>query len=474
MRMGKCYVMLLFVILVCAVLSACTPGDGPEDDQQGAKEGFREMNGQEFIFRGSFINPDPRDYTDEEAAEAARAEVETVSLEQEAMMEACAVVEENTNCRIVRKQFDEGFTSSSFAAAYAAGQSPTDFFYGEIRFARELYVSGYIQPITDIEAIDNTDYEKWGNAEKQMATSYKGTLFGLPCVGSNYYPYPYYYYGILVCKNDVYESFGLDTTPQEMIENKKWTFSNFADLLPNLYDDSGTENDKVWAFAHSGLPMCAVYANGGNKVVKEKGEYVFGYTQPAALRALEWAKSIYGLTDCAKESDEKALSDFYDGKIVFLMTNGYRMFGDITYNTSNFSWLPFPYGPDVEYGSTCASYTTAQDGIISIMKGQDAQKVQDTGYIVNLLFDATPHFGKDGYQNYLYRSFFDSGDESSFEVYLDMGRNMHYDYSLELGSVNDEIISRISAAMKSSGSVSNVMESVKDAVNDKLDEELND
>lgn len=32
-----------------------------------------------------------------------------------------------------------------------------------------------------------------------------------------------------------------------------------------------------------------------------------------------------------------------------------------------------------------------------------------------------------------------------------MGRNMHYDYSLELGSVNDEIISRISAAMKSSG-----------------------
>lgn len=54
-----------------------------------------------------------------------------------------------------------------------------------------------------------------------------------------------------------------------------------------------------------------------------------------------------------------------------------------------------------------------------------------------------------------------------------MGRNMHYDYSLELGSVNDEIISRISAAMKSSGSVSNVMESVKDAVNDKLDEELN-
>src|SRR5699024_2792700 len=145
--------------------------------------------------------------------------------------------------------------------------------------------------ITDIEAIDNTDYEKWGNAEKQMATSYKGTLFGLPCVGSNYYPYQYYYYGILVCKNDVYESFGLDSTPKEMIENKKWSFSNFADLLPNLYDDSGTENDKVWAFAHSGLPMCAVYANGGNKVVKEKGEYVFGYTQPAALRALKWAKS---------------------------------------------------------------------------------------------------------------------------------------------------------------------------------------
>lgn len=471
MNKFKCFGLLVFLVMAAVCISGCNPNQVTEQHEAKAKDGYREMNGQEFIFRGSIISPDPRDYTAEEAA-AAKRNSSTISLEQEAMMEACAAVEQNTNCKILRKNFDSGMSASSFAAAYAAGQADTDFFYHEIRFARDLYISGYIEPVHNLEDIDSTDYEKWGNRDKQMSTTYKGVLYGLPCVGSNYFPYPYYYYGILLCKNDVYASFGLDTTPQEMIEAHNWTFDKFSALLPQLYDNSGSE--PVYALVHSGLPIFAVYANGGDKVVREKNKYIFGYTKPEAIRAMEWAKSVYNMSDCARESDGNSLKSFYKGNIVFFLTNGYRLFGDIASNTSDYSWLPFPYGPDAEYGSTFSVYSTAQDGVIAIMKGNHNQRVQDTGYIVNLLFDATPHFGKTGYQKYIYRNYFDDGDTDSFHVYLEQAKNVHYDYSLELGTVNDELLEKLSMAMKTSSSVANVMESVKDAVNQKLDEELND
>lgn len=54
-------------------------------------------------------------------------------------------------------------------------------------------------------------------------------------------------------------------------------------------------------------------------------------------------KTIYSLTDIATTpTDDAGMDQFYEDRIVFMTTNGYRVFSDFTYNCDNFSWLPFP------------------------------------------------------------------------------------------------------------------------------------
>ena len=246
-------------------------------------------------------------------------------------------------------------------------------------------------------------------------------------------------------------------------------------MLPKVYTNDST--NKIWAFVHGDLPITAVYANGGDKVIKNsRGKYVFGYTQPNAIKALEWAKSIYAMSDIATTSgDEVGLQQFYDDRIVFMTTNGYRVFGDFTYYCDNYSWLPFPYGPDAEYGKTYTAYKTYKDSITFLLKNADPQRVQDAGYVFNELFEPTPYFGKEKYNQYLYRNYFNDGDEESFKVYVDQAAHMKYDYSLEItDSLNTELFSKISTAMSASGSVANVVSSMAETINAKLDKAMND
>ena len=466
--------LVLVILSAFTFFSACQKNNVIDQGSEGhAADGFRDMEGKEFVFRGGVIPKNPRDYTDEEAAEAAKQETKTPSLEEEKMLEAVDTAEKNMNCKIIRR--DLSGSASEFAASYATGQSPTDFFYSEIRFARDLYIAGYIAPINDIEAIDPSNSEKWGNENKLMSTTYKGVLYGLPCVGSNYYPYPSLYYGILMCNMDTFNSFNYDVTPREMIENGQWTFSGFLDLLPNFYtpSESGDTTNSYFSFVHSGLPICAVYANGGDIVVKKRNKYVFGYGEPNAIRALEWASRIYN-TEGTAEGGDIGLKQFANNQVTFYMTSGYRAFQEISQQVKNYIWLPFPYGPDVEYGSTYTSYTTYQDGIMAFMKDTDPQRVQDAGYVMNVLFDPTPHFGKEGYDRYLYRNFFNDGDTESFQIYKDLSANMHYNYQIEMG---DELFNRftdtLNTAMYSNSSIANSISTVESLINMKLDEEMN-
>ncbi len=472
----KCFFAVFAIVFtVFFVLSACSKQETELHIEGQAWDGYRDMEGQEFIFRNAIMPANPRDYTEEEAEEAKKNAATTeISLEEEKMLEAVDLVEQKLNCKIIRKSLSTS-SASEFAASFAAGQSPTDFMYGEIVFAQDLYLAGYVVPIDEIEAIDKTNYEKWGNADRQMATTYKGVLYGFPTIGSDYYPYAHRYYGILLMNNDAYNSFNLDSTPQEMLENGEWTFSGFQELLPKVYTNDST--DKIWAFVHGDLPVLAVYANGGDLVVKNnRGDYVFGYSQPNALRALEWAKSIYSMTDIATTpTDDAGMDQFYEDRIVFMTTNGYRVFSDFTYNCDNFSWLPFPYGPDAEYGTTHTAYKTYRDSITFLLRNEDPQRVQDAGYVFNELFEPTPYFGKEKYNQYLFRNYFNDGDEASFKVYLDEAANMRYNYSLEItDELYTEVFGKISGAMSGSSSVANVIASVADAVNAQLDKTMND
>jgi len=470
MKKGKFILFVILCILFFVLMSACAEVSVENNSGQAA-EGYRDMNGQKFYFVGSVIPKNERDYTDEELKTLTG---NTLTLAQEAMMDHALVVEQNTNCMIVMEGLG-GNNSANFAAAYAAGEMKADFIHCEIQFARNLFISEVIAPISELEAIDPTDYEKWGNDEVLMSTTYQGELFGFPCIGSNYYPYPLIYYGTMLCKTSAFDSFGLDTTPREMIENGKWTFDGFADLLPQLTSGSTEDDSKIYSFVHSNLPFCSVFANGGSVVTYERGEYVFGYTKKNAITALEWAKSIYRTDGCSEVGAFSGadISGFIDDRVVFMLTNGNRVFNDVSNGTAGYIWLPFPYGPDVEYGSTVAGFSQGIDSVVSVMKNPDPQRTQDSAYVMNELFEPTEYFGKTGYDDYLFRYYFDDGDTASFNTYKTQGMQRHYIYFFELDKAWGSFTEYLGNSMTSSGSVINYMSAVEGAVNSALDKTMN-
>lgn len=71
-------------------------------------------------------------------------------------------------------------------------------------------------------------------------------------------------------------------------------------------------------------------------------------------------------------------------------------------NVDDLLWLPFPYGPDVEYGSTTsACNSSTADCATFIFTQPDDDRLQRVGVIFNELFEPTEKYGKNGYNDYL-------------------------------------------------------------------------
>lgn len=118
----------------------------------------------------------------------------------------------------------------------------------------------------------------------------------MPVIGSRIIPYAQRFLCILMEKQSVYDSFGLDFTPRELDERGQWTFDTFTDVLEQTSSFEpgreiygiGVTDVAYWPM----FPMAAVYANGGELVtVDAEGNYKFGLNSANALNALEWAKS---------------------------------------------------------------------------------------------------------------------------------------------------------------------------------------
>ena len=407
------YCVVLFMVVSC--FCCCSE----KKNEQGAYTTLTDLHEEEFYFIQSFIPMDERDKDLIKADNSDKVGVETK--EQEVMFEHCLQVERKYNCRIVRQPSLGHSSGAAFAAAYAAGEQPADMICGNSLLLRDLYKSGILIDLNTIQAIDTDDEEKWGIKEQRVCTTQNGQLYAIPMAGSRYMPITREYFAAFACNMDVYNQFRLDYTPREMIEQGKWTFNGFYDLLLDVYDVD--PENKIYGLAlYNSIVTASVYANGGDFVVKERGRYVFGYTKPDAIKALEWAQKIYRTRGMIGEH-----TDFYAGKATFVLDTPNHL---IHTSLKNVAWLPFPYGPDVEYGTTCVSYFGSYGDCTAILKhAQDSAHDQRTGIIFDALFEPTEFYGKDGYDKYMERNFFNS--EEDYLVYKNNLDNMHYDWSKE-------------------------------------------
>lgn len=454
---------LLCMLAVCfsfLLFTACGQKNTTVDNTQ-QDGGF---NGEIFYFLGSFIPSDARDtdlITDEISSETVSVE----GIEEEVMFAQCKKVEEDYNCRIVcQPGFGPYSTNAQFAAAYAAGTQQGDFISSDNSTLLDLYKSGLLVDLDTIEALNLEDTEKWGVYSLRSATTSRGVLYAIPMQGSRYMPIFKKYNGAFFYNSALYDTFGLDMTPKEMVEQGKWTFDDFYAVVTKTYDPN--ESSPIYGIAmYNSIVTATIYANGGDVIAKEKGKYVFGYTKENAITALEWARKLNKTTGLIGTFD-----DFEDEKAVFALAPSDR---GIESEIKTVSWVPFPYGPNVEQGSTYVSYFGYSEGATAILKHEDdPENDQRTGVIFNALFEPTEKWGKDGYDRYIERNFFNSSED--YAAYKAGSDHMHYNWSKEFGAsgILQSLSASCDAMLVSSSAILPYLSAYSEAVEQIANEEL--
>lgn len=446
---------VLFVTFL--LLTACS--EQPSTVEGAAEGGF---NGEAFYFISSFI---PGNHErDGDLVYSAGSDVSIASKEAEVLYDHCAKIEREYNCRIVRQGGMGYDTNAAFAAAFAAGTQQAHFISADTMTLLDLYKSGILMDLAKVEAIDLDDTEKWGVKSLRSATTSKGVLYAIPMQGSRYMPISKAYNAAFYYNKDLYDTLEADRTPAEMIEQGDWTFDGFYSLLLDLYNPD--ETNRLYGMGlFNSIVTASIYANGGDVIVKEKGKYKFGYTKDNAITALDWSRKLVR-TDGLLGS----LDDFEAGKAIFCLA---PVKSAINSAISGVSWVPFPYGPDVEQGTTYVAYFGHYEQSTAIFKHDaDPELDQRTGVVFNALFEPTDFYGKDGYDKYMQRNFFNS--DRDYAVYKATGDHMHYNWSKEFS--DNGILTSLSEScdvmLRTSGAILPYVSAYEEAVEQIANAEL--
>lgn len=459
-------IILLAVCLfsVFAFFTACNGDKNPTGTDTATGE--KDFGGRKFYFRGTVIIADPSD-DDPDIDPGTLPYME--SREDEVLYNQCLYIEKAYNCKIIRSGFSE--STQTFATMFASGDIEADFCSATFSELRDYFKAGILCDLEKLENLDASDEEKWGIEAKRDATRYGGVLYGFPVKGSMYTPFVSVYSGALIYNYKLYDEFNIGTTPKEMVEAGDWTFDTFLNLVQRCSDL--TAQRPVYGLQSAcSLEASAIDANGSNIIIKRNDKYISGLSSDPAINALEWVRKMYQ-TGCVSVDGRGNIDN--DTAVFALKTSE----NAINTKCSTVHWVQFPKGPDAtEATKNTGAYFGYHERGTSVFKhGNDAQRDEDSAFILDKLFAPTEEWGKTGYDDYMARNFFDTVDD--YEVYKNTSINMNYQYALEIladenfGKEYQDVIGS-AVAPSFTGSIKNQLSSLVTAMNEKICKPMNE
>ena len=463
----KKLVLILAMIMSISIISSCGAAETPDTGKTEPEvKALRDFDGAEFIVDSTWIN----DFCPE---------AEGVTLDLDIALAWWHQVETDLNCVITPELVDP---EPMIPASVAAATKQCDLMFIEARDMYKLAKGGFLSNLDELQNIDPLDATRWSQNYGREMYTYKGVTYAVKQLS-----YSGAAGGIsggaLVFNEALIKEFNV-THPYELLENKQWTFDTFTDMLPQVSDTSAER--KIYGLIQQNddlLPKSAVFANGGHAAVDINGVQVFGFTQPEAIYALEWAKNIIGMKDYFKKVDSNN-GDFVKGNGTFylsqawvnmIMGEAFASFSAIM-NDIEFSWIHFPYGPSAVYGETMAVWeqSTIQEWSIPL----SADDEENSAYLLNYWLD--PAKGNsadfaakaDEYNGRQRREFFFS--DKSYEYFTYMDTQKILDYPLGLEDLRDTLNNSLAAAVKGNKSIIEALASIEEKVNTQLNVEYND
>jgi hypothetical protein len=447
------------MIFICSVFLSCqnenanlnNPGNDVIENTQ-----YRDFQGYEFVI----------EVRDNDGWETIP-DSENISVEADATRAHIAKVKELLNCEITQNKHAPDATT---LASFATGDSGFDIVNDISVYLYPWYRAGYLACLNGTEALDLTDAAKWGTPEMLKGVSYRDEIFGVitRLWGMEYFVGE----GALYVNDGLVEYFN-QTHPKELIEKGSWTFNGFNDYIKNVYDT----NEEIYSFTYDpvALNFVSVFANGCEFIEKDSNnKSVFGLNNQKAYTALEWASALVK-EEGVKEGPHSWSSGSYFSKNKSTFYLGGVAEGiDVTNNNSFlncdiiYSWIPFPYGPDAEYGKTVSSYTSTKHAI-SIAYDTD---IEAAAYFINVLFsdrDELKH--EDKLQMYKTQFMHHAEDFATYSEYNTKAHEMYFNSGLS--DVRAKLTNALTQIIKGKKTPAEGMGSVTDSMQTEIDELFN-
>ncbi len=355
-----------------------------------------------------------------------------------------------------------------------SGVGDIDVCYCDGVFISSMYKTGVFADLKTIEAIDLSNTEKYGTEALLKFAEYQGGIYSLYGSGSFYWPENLgNISNAILINDDLIEEFGA-VHPLELYEKENWNLATFKSYLPRVTDNDYTHKIYGLDATHGGcfsLAKSALYASGVGVVQPDSSEnYSFGYTSAEAFKAMEWVKSLCAMKDCVILDQRDPEPIFASGKATMFIGNSSFLIepdSEISRSLENLSFICFPFGNDVPFGSLTPSYYDVPK-CTSIIKNGDEQV---TGYILDYLLEPMEGNGNGEYLDYL-RSYFFPGQNQSFDLFFEQMKNASYSYNAQLIQVNARIDNALNAVTRGQKTPIEAFLPIENAVNTEIEENI--
>jgi len=381
-------------------------------------------------------------------------------------------VEKALNVDLVEDFNEQSEESGHYFQLYAAGNLKyhISLQYGTPNPVYDMYKSGMLEPLEYIPAIDLSDEAFYGTVDGRKAVTFEGLTYahmgGVEDEGTDR--------GFLAYNGYLINSFGVED-PQELLEQGKWTFDTFAEMLPKVYDLSNPDEPIYGLSTYNDpqmLPFCAVFANGGQFVKQnENGTYVFALEDREAMEALQWVTDLHASNEIYLEK-EWPPACFKRGQTTFYLGRSFAISKalDADSNVEEFYYIPFPYGPSGEYGVSSGSYASEAGGLV-FFNCNDTEFAGEV-YDYWLRFDDYPENLQLDKEEYALSNNFWS--QESYDNFIKLQKVYEYDYFSQVGSaLYNNFANALYRATISQKALSSVFDEYKSSIQSALDKSLN-
>lgn len=349
------------------------------------------------------------------------------SIQSDAMKNRIKDIETRLNLNVEFTSTGHSDFSDYYIAAIGSNVNTVDlFFQGVANSLWDLGAAGVLYPMTDFpDYIDLSDFYKYGTPGILEA----GMINGVPyAVQPTYWPG---YQGVQ-CFTLVYNAdwFGtLNLTPlHEYYENKTWTWDTFLAFCDTAIPLVSVEEDEaVFSANKKYLMNTTFYANGFDFVNVVDGKASLNLYETSAIHAIEFFQKILTYGDaiefCGGYEDNDS---FIEGKTLTKLTTSQSVItGNIAYDSEfTYNIMPFPSGPDAEYGRWAQCVTRIYGLAIPV----STEEPNIVAHVISELCEPFEEFGgnREGLYEYYRNGIFLS--DTDVDIFFELEQYVRFDY----------------------------------------------